>query len=191
MIVCAYLASALAIAAPDESEAPEPAATEPQPDEGRTFPVPGDRFDVLDCRAEHTAGFHDHPGDQESYQASLFYPNRFLLTTNAALEFAMAGDPEAADAYLALTLLPSESGEVPVEPDIPVELECRNVRGGGSRGLSCINLPPSEMLLINRETLRFTRTSVGGWTFQGATENLGGDSIFVEYGQCVRSGRSG
>jgi len=47
-----------------------------------------------------------------------------------------------------------------------------------------VNLPPSEMLLINVESLRFTRTAVGGWTFAGASDARGGDSIFVEYGQC-------
>ena len=65
------------------------------------------------------------------------------------------------------------------------ELECRRVRGADqSVGYSCVNLPPSEMLLINAGTLRFTRTSVGGWTFAGASETAGGDSIFVEYGTC-------
>jgi hypothetical protein len=41
------------------------------------------------------------------------------------------------------------------------------------------------MLLINQKTLRFTRTSVGGWTFAGANESQSGDSIFVEYGTCA------
>ncbi|MEM8767795.1 MAG: hypothetical protein AAGE43_10150, partial [Pseudomonadota bacterium] len=53
-----------------------------------------------------------------------------------------------------------------------------------SYGYSCVNVPPSEMILINAQTLRYTRTAVGGWTFAGATEALNGDSIFVEYGQC-------
>jgi hypothetical protein len=45
-------------------------------------------------------------------------------------------------------------------------------------------VPPSEILLINAETLRFTRAAVGGWTFAGATDGLNGDSIFIEYGEC-------
>ena len=148
--------------------------------------------------AEGTAGFHDYPRDEESYQAALFVPSRFALAENAALAFAFAGDGTAADRYVTLTLAPpppppAAAGEVepdeaasppPVTP--PIEMECRDVRGaGGSRGISCNNLPPSELLLLNRQNLRYTRTSVGGWTFQGATENLAGDSIFVEYGSCT------
>jgi hypothetical protein len=41
------------------------------------------------------------------------------------------------------------------------------------------------MLLINAQSLRFTRTAVGGWTFSDAADSRNGDSIFVEYGQCV------
>ena len=70
-----------------------------------------------------------------------------------------------------------------------LELTCRNIRGAtDSFGLSCANMPPSEMLLINTDTLRFTRTSIGGWAFTGATPNTAGDSIFVEYGECVPHG---
>ena len=143
-------------------------------------------FPTMACEAQHTAGFHDHPGDDESYQASLFYPSRFQLANNAALALAMTGAPEAAELYLTLTLVvDSQDGEAQSPPPLPVELECRAVRGSGTPGYSCNNLPPSELLLINRETWRFTRTSVGGWTFKGATDNHSGDSIFVEYGSCV------
>ena len=67
------------------------------------------------------------------------------------------------------------------------ELDCRRVRGSlGATGFSCVNKPPSEMLLINEDSLRFTRTAVGGWTFVGASDSHVGDSIFVEYGICHR-----
>jgi len=70
--------------------------------------------------------------------------------------------------------------------DVELELQCRQVRGADNAlGYSCVNTPPSEMLLINSETLRFTRTAVGGWTFSGARESMSGDSIFVEYGTCA------
>ena len=66
------------------------------------------------------------------------------------------------------------------------ELNCRTVRGAGdAQGFSCSNLPPSELLLINGDNLRFTRTSIGGWTFAAATDNSAGDSLYVEYGTCT------
>ncbi len=90
------------------------------------------------------------------------------------------------DVYLTMTReIEQEDGPGLLET---TELECREVRGAdGSRGLSCVNLPPSEMILINSGTLRFTRTAVGGWTFAGASGSLNGDSIFVEYGQCQQA----
>lgn len=95
----------------------------------------------------------------------------------------LTGEAGGVDVYLTMTReIGQEDGTTTEET---TELECREVRGaGGGFGLSCVNLPPSEMILINSRTLRFTRTAVGGWTFAGATETLNGDSIFVEYGQC-------
>ena len=72
-----------------------------------------------------------------------------------------------------------------IDKEDEVELTCNYIRGsGGDRGISCSNLPPSELVLINTETLRYTRTSIGGWTFAAASENSAGDSIYVEYGTC-------
>jgi len=66
------------------------------------------------------------------------------------------------------------------------ELQCRHVRAAANTfGFSCSNTPPSEMLLINETTGHYTRTSIGGWTFHSSIENIGGDSIFVEYGVCT------
>jgi hypothetical protein len=130
----------------------------------------------LRCEAEQTGGFHDYPGEQEEYEPALFNPGRFFLEENVVFMLNLPVGNGAPDLYLVMR----------VEGELETELACRRVRGAdGAMGYSCVNTPPSEMLLINRETLRFTRTAVGGWTFAGATESLSGDSIFVEYGACV------
>lgn len=70
-------------------------------------------------------------------------------------------------------------------PNKLLELTCRPVTGGQeSHGLSCTDIPPVEMILINNKTLRFSHSSIGGWTFIGGNENASGNSLFVEYGQC-------
>ncbi|MDZ7670775.1 MAG: hypothetical protein U5Q16_15615 [Gammaproteobacteria bacterium] len=136
-------------------------------------------FLPLDCVAEQTGGFHDYPDDDESYQPALFNAAPFRLEENVVFMLNLPETP-GIDLYVSLT-----AGEDPVT----TELECRRVRGvDGSPGFSCVNIPPSEMLLINADTLRFTRTAVGGWTFAGATEVHNGDSIFVEYGTCAPPG---
>lgn len=133
-------------------------------------------FLPLRCVADQTGGFHDYPDDDESYGPALFNSTPFRLDENQVFMLNLGRQP-GLDLYISLT-----SGDDPVT----TELECRQVRGiDGSPGFSCVNIPPSEMLLINRNTLRFTRTAVGGWTFAGATGARGGDSIFVEYGTCV------
>lgn len=144
--------------------------------------------DVVTCTAEQTGGFHDYPGAEESYEPALFHPQTFTLEENEVFMMNLAAEEGNADLYLTMVRrLPAESpdGEETIDA---TELECRRVRGANeSQGYSCVNLPPSEMLLINARTLRFTRTAVGGWTFTGASEAHNGDSIFVEYGQCVRN----
>ena len=141
------------------------------------------------CTAEQTGGFHDYPGGEETYEPALFHPQTFTLEENLVFMMNLASGEGNADLYLTMVrrLKPAEpDGEVVQES---TELECRQVRGAdASVGYSCVNLPPSEMLLINAASLRFTRTAVGGWTFAGATEAHGGDSIFVEYGQCEPNG---
>ncbi len=133
-------------------------------------------FLPLDCAADQTGGFHDYPDDAEGYVPALFNATPFRLDENRVFMTNLAQEP-GVDLYVTLT-----AGEDPVT----TELECRQVRGDdGSLGYSCVNIPPSEMLLINRDTLRFTRTAVGGWTFAGATSQRAGDSVFVEYGTCA------
>jgi hypothetical protein len=138
--------------------------------------APVSAFLPLECAAEQTGGFHDYPDDDDSYLPALFNSTPFRLDENAVFMLHLAED-SSVDLFVTLT-----AGEDPVT----TELECRQVRGvEGSAGYSCVNIPPSEMLLINPETRRFTRTAVGGWTFAAATEAHTGDSIFVEYGSCT------
>ncbi|NIP13291.1 MAG: hypothetical protein GWM88_00510 [Pseudomonadales bacterium] len=140
----------------------------------------GSGLPSLRCEAEQTGGFHDYPGEQEAYEPALFNPGRFTLEENVVFMLNLPVGNGAPDLYLVMR----------TDGELETELACRRVRGAdGAMGYSCVNTPPSEMLLINRETLRFTRTAVGGWTFAGATESLSGDSIFVEYGACLAEAR--
>lgn len=166
----ALLLASLSISAAAPGEAPvDPSTAAEAPD-----PV---AFLPLDCGAEQTGGFHDYPDDDGGYQPALFNVTPFRLEENRVFMRNLGRQP-GVDLFVSLT-----AGEDPVT----TELECRRVRGAdGSPGFSCVNIPPSEMLLINSETLRFTRTAVGGWTFTGATDAHSGDSIFVEYGTCTK-----
>ena len=144
-------------------------------------------FPDLLCTAEQTGGFHDYPGGDEAYEPALFHPQQFNLEENPVFMLNLAESEGNVDVYLTMTRTLTEDPEAPRQET--TELECREVRGAdGSAGYSCVNLPPSEMILINRETFRFTRAATGGWTFTGAAGELSGDSIFVEYGQCHPSG---
>lgn len=142
----------------------------------------------MKCQAEQTGGFHDYPGDEERYEAALFHPQTFTLEENIVFMMNLAAVEGNVDLYLTMKRNLSEATDGSIPAVDIAELECRRVRGGGdSHGYSCVNLPPSEMLLINARTLRYTRTAVGGWTFAGAStgsDSHNGDSIFVEYGQC-------
>ena len=138
------------------------------------------------CIAEQTGGFHDYPGGEESLEPALFHPRTFSLEENLVFMMNLAADERNVDLYLTLqTEIPGVDEDTESQLEA-TELECRRVRGADdSYGYSCVNLPPSEMLLINAQSLRFTRTAVGGWTFTGASDQQTGDSIFVEFGQCV------
>jgi hypothetical protein len=139
----------------------------------------------LDCVAEQTGGFHDQPAEGERYEPALFHPQAFRLAENTVFMLNLLESERRADLYL--TLESPAAATAGAEPRA-TELECRQVRGAdGSIGYSCVNLPPSEMLLINARTLRFTRAGVGAWTFVEPTAAQAGDSIFVEYGQCRAS----
>jgi len=133
-------------------------------------------FPTIRCNAEQTGGFHDYPGEGEHYEPALFHPSTFVLEENVVFMRNLDLGNGGPDLYLVMRAQDSTESE----------LQCRQVRGADNAlGYSCVNTPPSEMVLINGETLRFTRTAVGGWTFSGARESLSGDSIFVEYGSCT------
>lgn len=129
------------------------------------------------CKAVQTVGMHDYPGAEERYHASVFFEGAFELRENLLfMEHLLGQDGAPVGLYVTL------SGEDGRE----TEFECRPVRGGaGNEGFSCVNNPPSEMLLVNPVRGRFTRAAIGGWTFYGAREEQEGASLFVEYGQCV------
>ncbi len=142
------------------------------------------------CQADQTAGLHDYVGPPQEYEASTFFESKFQLRINNVLTKHLT---TAAESDLYLTMFPRN--------DTPVELSCRQVQGQNRQlGYSCTNTPPSEILLISPSTLRFTRASIGGWTFStpaesGATlsqseppeESIGSDeSLFVEYGTCSK-----
>ena len=141
---------------------------------------------AVSCVAEQTGGFHDYPGGTETYEPALFHPQSFTLEENLVFMMNLAVAEGNADLYLSMARqVPAAEEGGAAEIDV-TELECRRVRGANDGyGYSCVNLPPSEMLLINARSLRYTRTAVGGWTFAGASDSHNGDSIFVEYGQCT------
>ena len=129
------------------------------------------------CKAEQTVGMHDYPGAEERYHASVFFEGAFELRENLLFMEHLLGQ-DGAPVGLYVTLSGAGGAET--------EFECRPVRGGaGNEGFSCVNNPPSEMLLVNPVRGRFTRAAIGGWTFYGAREEQHGASLFVEYGRCV------
>ncbi|MCP5181112.1 MAG: hypothetical protein H6993_12015 [Pseudomonadales bacterium] len=126
----------------------------------------------LGCTATGTAGFHDFPGAPERYEPVVFNPGRFTLLDNPVFNAELA--PAAGERYLTMIM-----------EGVVTELTCRRVRDvAGESGLSCENSPPSELLVLNDTSLRFTRASVGGWTFRGAQTSTDGSSIYVEFGGC-------
>lgn len=129
----------------------------------------------LTCAAEQTVGLHDYPHNAEAYEAVEFFESRFAVEVNQALTRYLA---ETTDIDVYVTLRQDD--------DDLVELSCVRVRGEGDvPGLSCTNNPPAQLLLVNLDNLRFTRTAIGGWTFAAAGEvAAGGESIYVEYGVC-------
>ena len=193
-ITSGLLCNTASQAQPEESQA-QPEESQAQPEEKLTRAKLPKK---LQCEALQTAGLHDYAGAPEDYEPSTFMESEFELRINTVLTRHLAANSTgAAEATpdLFLTMRPRNEN--------PVELRCRQVQGrGGELGFSCTNTPPSELLLINPANLRFTRTSIGGWTFadsdskpdskpesestvsSDASANLGSDSLYVEYGSC-------
>ena len=144
------------------------------------------------CKARQTVGIHQLPGDvDESYMPAVFVEQRFDLRENALFMRHLLGEPGETEATepgvpasapgtvkLYVTMTSAEGDET--------EFECRTVRGAASnQGYSCVNNPPSEMLLINPALDRYTRSAIGGWAFYAAEA-----SLFVEYGTCAAPARN-
>ena len=123
---------------------------------------------------------HDYPGEPESYSASVFFESEFRLRENAFLMRHLIDAEGDGAASLYATMIAADGEET--------EFECRAVRGAAnSAGFSCVNNPPSEILMLNPARGRFTRSAVGGWTFYAARHQREGASLFIEYGTCARA----
>ena len=127
----------------------------------------------MQCIARQTAGFHDFPHNDEAYEAVVFFESKFELQINRVLMTHLV-EESPYDLFLTLT----KDGDVS-------ELQCSRIRGASNQfGVSCSSQPPADLLLLNLENLRFTRTAIGGWTFTGGLDSDSGESIYVEYGAC-------
>ena len=138
------------------------------------------------CKARQTVGIHQRPGDvDETYMPAVFAEQTFHLRENALFMRHLLGEPGETEAtergvpasapgsvQLHVTMTSAEGDET--------EFQCRAVRGAASKGYSCVNNPPSEMLLVNPARGRFTRSAIGGWAFYAPEA-----SLFVEYGTCA------
>ena len=127
-----------------------------------------------------TVGLHDFVEEDteavEAYELTYFFESKFELRENKTFNEMMG---EAENKFF-VSMKMDNSEEIS-------EFTCEEVRGrGGQAGFSCLNTPPSEILMINPATLRFTRSAIGSWTFFTPSDHETGASLFVEYGQCRR-----
>ena len=139
------------------------------------------------CKAGKTVGMHQYPtSDIEDYMPAVFSEQTFDLRENVLfmrhlLGERAPGEVDESDGY-ADTPEPVRLYVTMASGDgVETEFACRPVRGtGDNRGYSCVNNPPSEMLLINPARGRYTRSAIGGWAFYAPEA-----SLFVEYGTCA------
>ena len=145
------------------------------------------------CKAGQTVGMHRYPkGVEEVYMPAIFNEQTFDLREDALFMRHLLGErgPAEVDARDAQVYAP-ETVRLYVtmasDDGVETEFECRPVRGtADNRGYSCVNNPPSEMLLINPARGRYTRSSIGGWSFYAPEA-----SLFVEYGTCRQKSSRG
>ena len=135
----------------------------------------------LICVAEKTVGLHAYVEAEskpvEAYEPSIFFASSFTLRENRTFATFL----EQEDVAVYMTMTDEQSGDVS-------EFQCDTVRGTGDTfGYSCRNSPPSDILMLNPEKMRFPRGAVGGWTFYSTGEDHNGTSLFVEYWLCQRT----
>lgn len=142
-------------------------------------PITGseDSFVPLICTADTTVGLYDAfvEGEAtEKYEPRVFLSSEFKLVENRTFQEMLAD--ENVDLYLTLQ---------DVKTEVTFEYSCSNVKGRGERrGYSCVNSPPTEMLAFDPTSMRFSRASVGGWTFYTAEDLNDSAVLFVEKGTC-------
>ena len=131
------------------------------------------------CVPLETIGFHDEAESteepREEFEIARFSSTPFFLRQNETFMELLG---EVDERLLYLTLEPEEEAEF-------FELTCRPVMGANREpGFSCTNTPPSDLLLINPKSMRFSRSAIGSWTFQSQGDLDRGSSLFVQMGQC-------
>ena len=139
----------------------------------------GDPWLPTRCVPLETIGFHDESeseGDPiESFGPAKFKSTPFILRENETLGGLL---DDAGDVNLFMTMQMEETSEL-------FEFSCKSVLGANREpGYSCVNTPPSDILMLNPKSLRFSRAAIGSWTFQSETNLRTGSSLFVEMGQC-------
>ena len=147
-------------------------------------PITGaeDLFIPLMCTADATVGLHEAYQEEENettetYEPRTFSKSKFSLTENQTFRELLSD--EDVDLYLTLQDL---------QTDVTFEYSCMKIKGWGERtGYSCVNSPPTEMLAIDPAILRFSRASVGAWTFYTAEDLSDSAVLFVEKGTCVHT----
>ena len=131
------------------------------------------------CVPLETIGFHDTPEPDsdavEAFNPVKFKSTPFTLRVNETLSELLADN---ADSQLFISMQMEESAEI-------FEFSCKEVLGANRElGFSCLNTPPSDILMLNPKSMRFSRAAIGSWTFQSDAALKDGSSLFVEMGQC-------
>ena len=131
------------------------------------------------CVPLDTIGLHDGKEEsgepKESFEPARFERRSFTLRSNDTFAELLA-EEEQVDRFVTMTI--DELNDV-------FEFSCREVMGVSRElGFSCLNTPPSDILMINPKSMRYSRAAIGTWTFQSDAGILDGSSLFVELGQC-------
>lgn len=131
------------------------------------------------CVPLDTIGLHDNKEEigepKESFEPARFERRAFTLRANDTLAELLT-DRGDTDQFVTMTI--DDLNDI-------FEFSCRQVMGASRElGFSCLNTPPSDILMINPKSMRYSRAAIGTWTFQSETGLKDGSSLFVELGQC-------